>query len=48
MGDSDRVLKYKSAADAVQQAITSTFWTGSFIMEASIRKKDAAVICAFN
>lgn len=37
MGDSTRASKYKSVAQQIEAGINSTFWTGSFIMEASNR-----------
>ena len=48
MGDSASASTYTSAAQTISNAIDSTFWTGTFYMEANNRQKDAAVILAFN
>eukprot|EP00828_Plagiopyla_frontata_P005121 TRINITY_DN11_c0_g1_i1.p1 TRINITY_DN11_c0_g1~~TRINITY_DN11_c0_g1_i1.p1 ORF type:complete len:716 (+),score=77.67 TRINITY_DN11_c0_g1_i1:203-2350(+) len=48
MGDSTRASNYKNVAQQIEAKINSTFWTGSFIMEAANRQKDGAVICGLN
>ena len=37
MGDSTRASNYKNVAQQIEAKINSTFWTGSFIMEAANR-----------
>jgi len=46
-GDSDRSNKYAAAAKAVGDTLEGHYDSG-FVFESSSRKKDAAVICAFN
>lgn len=46
-GDADRQSKYAAAAKAVGDTVMGHYQDG-FVGESSSRKKDAAVICAFN